>query len=100
MDVDPTPAGHSRPHQFLAFTHYLVSWLAAVHQISKENGVLGAGQPASRHLAGALLDADPLVVLIDGLHTGQRFRFLHGQLLSSKHSFPVCSDLTAVPKGR
>lgn len=48
-------------------THYLISWLTAVHQISKKNGVLGAGQPASRHFAWALLDADTLVVLIDGL---------------------------------
>lgn len=66
--MDPTSNGHSSHYQFLTFTHYLVSRLAAVHQISKENGILGTGQSASRHLAGTLLDADSLVVLIDGLH--------------------------------
>lgn len=68
MDTDPTSTGHSRYHQFLTVTHNLVPWLAAVHQISEENGILGTGQSASRHLAGTLLDADTLVVLIDGLH--------------------------------
>lgn len=72
MDLDPISTGHSRYYPFLTFTHYLVSWLAAVHQISKENGILGTGQPASRHLAGTLLDADTLVVLIDGLHRTEK----------------------------
>lgn len=70
--MERTTTGHSRHYQFLTFTHYLVSWLAAVHQISKENGILGTGQPASRHLAGTLLDADTLVVLIDGLQRTEK----------------------------
>lgn len=48
-------------------TYNLIPWLAAVNQISKENGILGAGQPTSSHLARALLDFDALIVLIDSL---------------------------------
>lgn len=53
-------------------TYYLVSRLAAVHQVGKENSILGAGQPAGRHFAGTLLDSDALVVLIDGLRGTNR----------------------------
>lgn len=48
-------------------TYNLIPWLAAVNQISKENGILGAGQPASSYLPRALLDFDALIVLIDCL---------------------------------
>lgn len=47
--------------------YYLISWLAAVHQIGQENSILGAGKSASCHFARTLLNADALVVLIDGL---------------------------------
>ena len=55
------------PPNLLLATYYLISWRAAVHQIGKKNSILGAGQPASCHFAGTLLNANPLVVLIDGL---------------------------------
>lgn len=56
------------PHtQVQQHTHNLIPWLAAVDQIGKEDGILGAGQPASSYLAGALLDFDALIVLIDRL---------------------------------
>ena len=48
-------------------THNLIPWLAAVDQVCQQNGILGAREPASCHLPGALLDFDALVVLIDRL---------------------------------
>jgi len=56
------------PHtQVQQCTHNLIPWLAAVNQIGEENGILGAGQPASSYLPRALLDFDALIVLIDCL---------------------------------
>lgn len=66
---------HSAHTNFLGppATHYLVSRLAAVHQVREEDGILGAGQPAGRHLARTLLNSDALVVLVDGLRGTNRW---------------------------
>ena len=72
-------------------THNLVAWLAAVHQVRKEDGVLGAGQPARCHFAGTLLNPDALVVLVDSLHrtdtvSGVRVYILVGEnYIPKKH---------------
>lgn len=47
--------------------HNLVAWFATVHKVSQEDGVLGPRQTACSHLPRALLDGDPLVVLVEGL---------------------------------
>lgn len=54
----------------LSFTHNLVSGLAAVHQVGKQDGVFGARQAAGGHFTGAFLDGDSLVVLVNGLQQG------------------------------
>lgn len=95
MDTDPTSTGHSRYQQFLTVTYYLISWLAAVHQISEENGILGTGQSASRHLARTLLDADTLVVLIDGLHKTKKITVPIQPTALLKAQLSRVSDLTA-----
>lgn len=57
--------------QSLAFswdcTYNFIPGLAAVNQVSKQNGILWARESASCHLPRTLLDFDALVVLIDCL---------------------------------
>ena len=45
----------------------LVSGLAEVAKVSKEDGVLGSGQTTRGNFSGAFLDRDPLVVFVQGL---------------------------------
>lgn len=47
--------------------HNFISGLAAVHQVSQQDGILGAWEAAGGNLAGAFLDGDSLVVLVDRL---------------------------------
>ena len=51
----------------MGIAHNFVSWSAGIDKIREEDGILGAREPAGCHLAGALLDGDPLVVLVESL---------------------------------
>lgn len=79
------------PPSPLLATYYLISWLAAVHQISEENSILGAGKPASRDFAGTLLNADTLVILIDGLRGTKKWSW--GLSLCGKLHTPPSMEL-------
>lgn len=71
-DAHTDVLSNSAPRACSWATYYLISWLAAVHQIGEEDSILGARQPAGRHFAGTLLNSDALVVLIDGLRGTQK----------------------------
>lgn len=51
-------------------THDLVSGLAVVHQVGKQDGVFGARQAAGGYFTRTLLDGDSLVVLVNSLQQG------------------------------
>ena len=76
----------------------LISGLAEVAKVSKENGVLGSGQAARRNFSGALLDRDPLVVLVQGLlHVDLQEEKNDDQLAHSCDAFVVPSQPLCLP---